>query len=117
VTTRRATEIVLEYTGGRDEPERGVFRNFPVDPEFTSELIVAVRSDEDPADRHWRQAVTGGRLQVHLAGSSRALEELGRYLIALARLQTADPEPHASLDDVRDADGGVLRLLTRRVKE
>ena len=109
----REIQLKLLYTGGHDNPERGVFRNQVVEPKHTSELVVAVRSDVDPSAT-WTTA-SGERPQIHLAGSARALEELGRYLIALARLETADPEPYGSLEDVRNADGGTVRLLPRRL--
>lgn len=90
--TKRVAETItlsLEYTGGRDEPKRGVFRNFPTEPPFTEELVVAIRSDSNPV------AVWAGdrtdRPQVHLAGTARALEASGVYLVALARLKTQDP--------------------------
>lgn len=108
-------EIVLAYTGGEDEPERGVFRNYPVEPRHTDELVVAIRSEEDPIANVPYNAALHGAPQVHLAGSPRALEEFGKFLIALARLKTADPEPSLSLDDVINADGGTLRLLPRRI--
>lgn len=106
-------ELSLKYTGGRDEPQRGVFRNQVVEPKHMSELVMAVRSDVDPAGQ-WTTS-SGERAQIHLAGSARALEELGSYLIALARLETQDPEPYGSLEDVRYADGGTVRLLPRRI--
>ncbi len=108
------TEITLAYSGGKDEPERGIFRNFPIDPEFTSELMIAIASDDDPVRVRW-DAGRHGKPQVHLGGTPRALEELGRYLIALARLDTRDREPSTSLDDVQNADGGTVRLIPRRL--
>jgi hypothetical protein len=113
MTRKNRIEIDLEYTGGNDEPARGIFRNQVVEPEHLDELRVAVRSDIDAA-RPW-PGNEGEQPQIHLAGSARALEELGRYLIALARLETADPEPYGSFDNVRNADGGTLRLLPRRL--
>lgn len=107
-------EIALVYSDGKDEPEKGIFRNVPIDPEFTSELVIAIAGDEDPARVRW-DIQRYGRPQVHLAGTARALDALGRYLIALARLETKDPEPSASLDDVRNADGGTVRFLPRRL--
>jgi hypothetical protein len=106
-------EISLQYSGGKDEPEKRVFRNFPIDPAFSSELVIAIASDNDPGGVRWDSS-SHGRPQVHLAGSARALEELGRYLIALARLETKDPDPSTSLE-VSNADGGTARLLPRRI--
>lgn len=111
---KNRVEIDLEYSGGKDEPEKRIFRNFPIEPEFTSELVIAIAGDDDPARVRW-DVPRCGRPQVHLSGTARALEALGRYLIALARLETKDPEPSASLDDVRNADGGTVRFLPRRL--
>lgn len=111
VTQSAVVELV--YSGGKDEPGRSIFRNHPVQPAFTNELLVAVRSNADPS-QHIDLDEFGG-VQVHVAGTPRVLEELGRYLIALARLQTADPEPYGSFDDVKYADGGTMRLLPRRL--
>lgn len=118
MTSRRIVhriEVALEYTGGKDQPERGIFRNYPVDPKHTGELVIAIRSEQDPVrDRPYNPAQHGAP-QVHLAGTPRALEELGRYFIALARLDSDDPEPSGSLDNVRNADGGTLRVIPRRL--
>ncbi len=105
--------VRLAYSAGRDDPARGIFRRMPIDPLFTDELTIAIRSDEAPEAR-WSGTV-GDRPQVHLAGTARALDELGRYLIALARLETEDREPYTSLDDVQLADGGTVRFLPRRI--
>lgn len=103
--------IDLRYSGGKDDPEHGIYRNIPIEPDHTSELSVAIRSIGDGA------GVPGNpqQLQVHLIGTARALESLGCFLVALARLSTTDPEPYGSLDDVQNVDGGTLRLLPRRV--
>lgn len=108
-------EVPLNYRVGRDEPERGIFRNSVVPPGFTHELTIAVT---DPVREHPQlqdDPDVDLRRQVHLVGTARALEELGRYLIGLARLTTLDPEPYGMLEDVRDGEGSTIRLLPRRV--
>jgi hypothetical protein len=55
------------------------------------------------------------QLQVHIVGTSRGLEALGTYLIALARVDSSDPEPYGSFDDIPLSGGGTIRLLPRRV--
>jgi len=112
---RVAIELSLEYLAGRDEPQRGIYRNFPVEPKHTRELSIAIRSNRDPAGITPDNRARYGKPQIHLAGTARALEAFGRYLIALARLETADPEPYDSFDAVRNVDGGTIRLLTRRI--
>jgi hypothetical protein len=90
-----------------------VFRDYPKPPRKTGELVVAVRDLEPEDSPVFPDNPT--QFQVHLAGTSAALEALGEYLIALARSKTADPEPSESLNDVRNADGGTVRLIVRRL--
>lgn len=112
--TRVIVELQLDYRVGKDEPERGIYRNAAVPPKFTRELTVAVRR-RDVLQVTPYNAATDGPPQVHIAGSPRALEELGRYLVALARLETHDPEPYGWIDNARNADGGMARVVLRRV--
>ena len=102
-----SVQLSLGYTGGTDEPSKGIFRNQPVEPEFMNELVMAVRSDASRSATGVVRRATVRRPAV--AGTKRALESLGTYLIALARLQTEDPEPYGSFDDVKYADGGTVR--------
>lgn len=107
-------QLTLEYTG---EPQSGGYGLYPVAPNYTTELALAIRDHPELAadgDAPFPENPT--QFQVHLFGTSRALEELGRFLIALARSGTKDPEPYGSLDDVRNVDGGTVRLLPRRVE-
>ena len=104
--------IELEYWQGR-EIRGSVYRNFPVDPDHTDELIIAVRSDE--SNDGPRPPAIRDRPQVHLAGTPRALEAFGRYLIALARLDTHDRDVHEHFEDVQNDDGGTVHLIVRRV--
>lgn len=104
--------VSLAYYTGVDDPELGVFSSRPVEPENTNELVVGVYLDDDSVG--FPSALDGKRLQIELAGSARALEALGTYLIALARLQSADPDTHEHFEDVRDARGGTLHLIVRR---
>ena len=110
-TTRDVT-VRLAYSTGRDEPERGIFRNQAVEPNDGAGLLIAYLELDETSDvfpDNPRQR------QVHLVGTGPALEALGTYLIALARLEGADPEPYGSFDEVRFERGGTIRLLPRRV--
>lgn len=107
--------VVLEYTRGADEPAKGIFRRFPVSPRFADELVLGIAGEDDPARVRWDAAQ--GPPQVHLAGTPRAFEELGTFLIALARLQTQDPAPSTSLSDVRFDQGGHARLIVHRLSK
>jgi hypothetical protein len=107
-------QIALEYWMQADSPGHAT-QHVPVDPQYTDELILAVRSDEQDADP--RARVVSGRPQVHLAGPPRALEAFGRYLIALARLDSQDPDVHEHFEDVQNDDGGTAHLIVRRLRE
>jgi hypothetical protein len=107
-------QIPLEYWVGVEEA--GVlYQNAPVDPEYIDEIVIGLRSDEE--DAHPQAPLLGGRPQVHLAGTPRALEALGRYLISLARLQTLDQEFHEHFEDVQNDDGGTVHFIVRRLAE
>jgi len=107
-----AAPIQLEYWAG--ENVTGIaYQRMPVDPDYTDELVIAVRSDDDEGDP--REPLVAGRPQVHFAGTPRALEAMGRYLIALARLQSADPDIHEHFEDVQNDDGGTAHLIIRRL--
>jgi hypothetical protein len=104
--------IALQYTTGEDEPSRGIFRNQAVEPDTGGQLLIQVHHLDDP------DAVLPGnphQRQVHLVGTAAGLEAFGTYLIALARLETADPEPHGHFDDVKANDGGTISLIPRRL--
>ena len=110
----RTTTISLDlvYSAGLDEPDRGIFRNQAVEPNSGGDLYVEV-TQASGADN----VLEGNpfQRQIHLVGTPTGLEALGTYLIALARLQGADPEPHGHFDAVRSSDGGTISLIPRRV--
>jgi len=107
-----AAELELEYYAGTDVPGKR-YASMPVDAEFTEELTVSIRVDDPEADPRV-DPLGGRRPQVNLVGTPRALEALGKYLIALARLRTVDPDPHEHFEDVRNADGGTVHLIVHR---
>jgi hypothetical protein len=97
-------ETTLEYLVGREDPENGVFEGGVVDPKFTNEILIWVEAKQafDPEVDDF--ASSPGH-QINIGGSSRALCELGRYLIALSRLKTADKDYHDHLDGVAAPQG------------
>lgn len=112
-TLDKPVELVLSYLTGLDDPEQGIYTTRPVDPQFTDELRVAVYVDDDETLGFPRE-LEGKRLQVQLSGSAHSLEAFGTYLIALARLESPDPDPHEHFEDVKDERGGALHLIVRR---
>lgn len=119
MTTKRLQKVVelpLEYRIGRDEPEKGIYRNSVVPPKYVDELAVVVRHPSDELSELAGDPDFDLTTQIHIVGSGRALEELGKYFVALARLETEDKEPYGSIDDVPDGSSGTLRILPRRVE-
>lgn len=113
---RRNKQFRIEIALGYTQPaSHGGFGEYPLMPSYTNELGIAMRDNPDLASEEPVFPENPTQLQVHIIGTARALEELGTYLIALARSGTTDPEPYGSLDDVRNVDGGTVRLLPRRV--
>jgi hypothetical protein len=107
--------VELNYYVGPDDPINGVFYSRPVDPEFTSELVVGVYTDDDDSTGH-PPVLAGLPLQISVAGSARALEAMGKYLLALARINSSDPDLHEHFEDVCDERGGNLHLIVRRLQ-
>ena len=113
MSTRTERAIIeLRYDTGVDLPERGIYRNQAIEPDTGSELLIDVHMLDEADD-----TLPGNpyQRQVHLVGTAAGLEALGVYLIALARLKTADPEPHGHFDDVRTSEGGTISLIPRRL--
>jgi hypothetical protein len=112
-TKTETISLRLEYAVGRDDPTRGIFHNQAIEPAIGGELILEINQLDEPDD-----VLPGNpfQRQVHLVGTPAGLEALGTYLIALARLKTADPEPHGHFDDVRCGSGGTISLIPRRLQ-
>jgi hypothetical protein len=109
---RHPVEIELSYYTGGDDPERGIFTTRPVDPEHTGELRMAVYTDDDTIG--FPPELEGKPLQIEFSGSARALDAFGTYLIALARLNSPDSDPHEHFEEVVDERGGTVHLIVRR---
>lgn len=115
----RVTTIPIQFelayvSTGPDLPEQGYWRNFPVDPQHTSELTVGIEPFDHTIHDTLYKAAEHGRPQIVLSGPPRALEELGRHLIALARCETQNPDVHTHIDDVANANGGTVHLVIHR---
>jgi len=106
-------QIDLEYYRQRST-HVNVVDTWLVDPKYTDELQLAVYADDDTVGVP--DAIKQlGRLQVDLGGSPRALQELGRFLIAMARMETNDPNVHDHLEDVRYGTNETAHLVLRRL--
>ena len=112
-TTKVSTTIDLEYVSVGEDGEN-VFRNFPVDPEHSDQLSISIRPFSPDGTEKAYNATMHGRPQVVVSGSPAALEGLGRYLLALARLESSHPRAGTNVDDVKNIDGGTVHLVIRR---
>lgn len=108
-------QTTLRYLVRTEKPESGSFGNQPVRPGYTDEVEIGVYLDDESIGPP--NELVGKPLQVQLAGSARALEELGKFLVALARLETANPTPHDHFEDVRNAYGGTIHLIVERLEQ
>jgi hypothetical protein len=110
---RMPIQIDLEYYR-QPGSHPDVVDTWLVDPKYTDELQLAVYADDDSLGVP--DAIKQlGRLQVELGGSPRALEELGRFLIAMARIETNDRNVHEHLEDVRYGTNEIVHLVVRRL--
>ena len=107
------SKLPLEYWTDHDEAGT-VIKTQPVEPDHTNELLIAIRADEGDDDP--RARVLTLRPQIHFAGSPRALEAFGRYLIGVARMKNDSPYWHEHFEDVQNDDGGTLHLIVRRLR-
>ena len=119
--TRRVT-VDLQFIGdGRvvNLPDGALFGGVS-DPvlsrEFGFQVHREVPDEEGVLNPVQGDAAYDGALQVNLWGTSDDYRELGRYLLALAALDTsADPNFHQHHDGLRSADGRTqLHLIVRR---
>ena len=111
-TVRSPVQLELMYYGGDDDPARGIFNRRPVEPDYTKELRFGVYFDDDSIGVP--PELAGRPLQIEFAGSARALEAFGTYLIALARLHTADSDPHEHFEEIAGEHGANVHLVVRR---
>ncbi len=100
---------IVRYEGVEDAAT-GRFEGGVEEPSFLDELEVQI-ADDSAYDAATDALSPTGRVQLHLRGSRRAYFELGRYLVALSRHQTADPDPHDHLEAPRNSAGGTLHLI------
>jgi hypothetical protein len=115
MTKQIITPATIELESYQDiNPPPGGVNAWVINPEHTDELKIAVYQDESDTGTA-NKVLELGRLQVQLQGTSRALDEFGRFLISLARLETNDTDPHNHLEDVQYEPGGTVHLIVRRV--
>jgi hypothetical protein len=96
------------FNGGVPDPVLGPQLGFNVLPETPSEVADSTVPDLDGYE---------GALQVNLWGTSDDYRALGRYLLAIAELDTtADPGFHQHHEGLQSSDGRTrLNLIVRKV--
>lgn len=109
---KKIIEIELSFHGDGSvmRTGEGAFSGGVVEPKIDSDLRFSVHRevlDEDgilnPVPG---EDTVEASFQVNLYGNSAGYRELGRYLLALAELDTStDPEYHEHFDDLRSEDG------------
>lgn len=103
--------LELQYAPAATQPDS--HGGQPMVPVRESELLVAIRDHPEFAS----DVISGNpsQLQVRIVGTAVGLQDLGTYLIALARCPTTDPEPYEDFNEVANVDGGTVRLIVQRV--
>jgi hypothetical protein len=96
------------FSGGVPDPVLGATLGFNVLPEAPSD----VADSTVPAFEGYE-----GSLQVNLWGTGDDYRELGRYLLAIAELDTtADPGFHQHHEDLQSGDGRTrINLIVRKL--
>ena len=112
-TQRVAHQVSLEYVDA--DPmyaAPGAVMRSVKDPEHSDELRLTIYDDSPNARSTGSRS---GRRQLELAGSARALECFGTFLIALARLDGSD-DGHVHLE-IEGPAGSPSELIVRRLTE
>jgi hypothetical protein len=123
VSSTKRIEVELAFLGTDAVVERpkGTFRGGVPDPALTPTFgfnLLATREDEEGALGPEPSAESvSATFQLNLWGTSTDFRELGRYLLAIAELDTtADPSFHQHHDELTSADGNTrVDLIVRKV--
>ncbi len=115
-------EVDLAFIGRGAIVERpaGVFRGGVPDPElsdrFGFNVLPATEQGHGGFGPELGAQSYDGAFQVNIWGSAADFRELGRYLLAIAELDTTiDPGFHQHHDEVRTADGRTrIDLIVRK---
>lgn len=125
VKSTRRVEIDLSFIGKGAvvERPRGVFRGGVPDAKLGKRFGFNVLPEQEDEDGNFGPATGAesyrGAFQINLWGTSADFRELGRYLLAIAELDTsADPGFHQHHDDLRTVDGRTqIDLIVRKIPE
>jgi hypothetical protein len=120
-TAKRTIEVELEFLGHDRIIERppGTFHGGVPDPRLSAtagfNVLREVPDEDGILNPLEGDAILDGALQINLWGDSASFRELGRYLLALAELDTtADPDFHQH-HELTSADGrSRVHLIVRK---
>ncbi|MEZ4699786.1 MAG: hypothetical protein R2834_05615 [Rhodothermales bacterium] len=105
--------LTLEYMQGRSRPEDGYFEGGVAGPQHLEQLGVCVQK-ELRLNMVTDEMEETGAMQVSISGNRDVLFNLGRYLVAVARLDTEDPDYHDHFDSLKHVNGcAPCRLIVR----
>ncbi|HAN09695.1 MAG TPA: hypothetical protein DCP90_03680 [Clostridiales bacterium] len=114
---KEKVEIELKYLSGKQDIKKGIFAGGVQTPQYLDEIIIDI-SEAEKFDEVLEDFVENGNLKVDISGSSRALEELGIYLIALSKYKTFDPDYHDHFENFNNSNGEkVIEVSFRKQKE
>jgi hypothetical protein len=83
---------------------------------FINEIRIDVYDDEI-FDDSVMDFVSSGKLQIHLNGSRRSYQELGKLLIQLSEYETDDPDLHLHYDDINNSENeDYVNLIIHGIK-
>lgn len=122
VITRKTVEVELRFQGNGRVVQRqpGHFVGGVPDPRIGKDLTFTVHrqvSDEDGLFNPVAgEEAMQGSLQINVYGNSKGYRELGKYLLALAELDTTEDEGfHEHHDELISSDGRThLHVILRK---
>lgn len=109
--------LKLRYTPSKIDKEKRLYIGGVEAPRYQKELSLSIKDDYD-FDIDTEEFIKNGKYAIELAGSSRALKELGKFLINMAMLKTEDENYHEHIDNLMSEDGTpIANLVVRKMKK
>ena len=111
---KEKVEITLEYYPSDFDEKAGIYYGGVEEPRYIDELLFDICEDEE-FDEEKDDFVKSGKFQLVISGRDKALEELGKYLIAFSRYKTKDPDFHDHFDDIKNSNNeDAVNLIVRK---
>lgn len=113
---KKEIKLILEYVTGMQDKENGIYEGGVCEPKFLNELRIDVKNEE-VFDQDEDSFIETGRKDIHIVGSHRALEELGKYFIALSNYQTDDPDYHDHFESIPNSNNDSYVNIIPHLKQ